>query len=186
MSVVNLADVLEPGMIECQPNIEDGTSLLISRVANTIIVNGQAIALFSLVVLVTGFVMVYCVRSTWTTMRRYWDLKAATSRSYPPPVVMSAGADDNVPLESPMTADGLDASLGPAADAKLLRSKMDRLKARYTAYNRALNANRARLGKDDDDVIDARVLARDNDNFYYTGGNRERDRHLRKRTPSLH
>jgi hypothetical protein len=62
----------------------------------------------------------------------------------------------------------LDPDLPPEPELDAIKRKMERVESQYSAYNRALTDHLAQTGRQPDDLMDARIMSRNNDDFEYS------------------
>ena len=73
--------------------------------------------------------------------------------------------DDDVPYAAVTSPDGVPLDMGPTPTAPIIAARMAKIAAKYGPYNDAMRQRAADKGIDADDIIDARILGRSDDDW---------------------
>jgi hypothetical protein len=162
---------------------EDGVGVMISRTTMTIWDNIGGLVMFGVMAVIIGAFLVAVAYLAWGIYRRWkvqYEQVAQADSVFASDTSASASAattlmnSDDLPVPKPVGPDGMDADLPSAPSGALLRSRMAKIKAKYGAYNKALSkylqvSHRGTGPNQDenDDLIDARILSRSDDDFTY-------------------
>lgn len=79
----------------------------------------------------------------------------------------NADRGDDVTYARKAGDDGIPTDLGPAPTAPIVAARMAKLAKRYSSYNAAMRQRAAEAGVVPDDIIDARILGRADDDWKY-------------------
>jgi hypothetical protein len=161
-SSTHIADAIAKGAKHCEAKVTDSADMFLKQIGSVIRQNVAAILGCSLIVLVSGFVIFMVGKLAWDVVKLHRLHVGKTNRKQP--VEPSPDHSDDVIYAS---SDGIDADLPDAPESSRIESKLARIKAQYSAYNRAISAYVHGRGREVDDLIDKRIVARKDDDFKY-------------------
>jgi hypothetical protein len=169
--------VAAPEKARWQVTSSDGVAVIVRRVNMTMWDNVGGLFMFLAISGVIGAFMLGLAYMSWGACSRWKKQQAHVSESdtvFAKGNVSKADAgktyDDDIPVVPKKAPDGMDLDLPPDPGAVMMRRRMDKVKAKYGAYNSALRTHLARHGHHGppDDVIDRRILSGKDEDFDYS------------------
>ena len=148
----------------CEPNITHSADNLLKQLDMVVRENTMAITVCFLIIGISGVVIFFIGKMAWGVVRSHRQRVGKEETTVPPGA--GTGHDDDIHY---VAKDGMGADLPQEAEAARVGAKLARVAAQYSAYNRALSNKLKGRGKVPDDLIDERILSRDEDDFKYAG-----------------
>ena len=154
-----LATVISQGAMQCEAKFTDSADMFRKQIGAVIRHNIAAIIGCSLIVIVSGFVVFMVGKLAFDVVQQY-RFHVGKKQEEP-----ETDHNDDIMYMSNNT--GIDTDLPEETESKRIVSKLQRIKAQYSAYNRAISAYVHGRGRAVDDLIDKRIVARKDDDFVY-------------------
>jgi len=142
--------------------VENDFDGLMKKIGDQISSNAIAVAIAFAMTLVCLACTFYILSMAWDRIKSHLKT-VASSKAYDP---LESGRKDSKDYYTYRSMDGT--RIPPPSEHAMLYHKMDRLKGKYSAYNRALSGYLVANNRVPDDIIDERVLVSSDDNFAYT------------------
>lgn len=152
--------------------MKENADMHLSRIGGA--VRANYIALFTCALMLSGalFISYIMVKLAIVTVRNYYALlpssNAAKTAAKKKAKTKALNADDDVAYPEEVAAAGLASNLQDSDNSRI-KASIDTLKKRYSSYNAAMSDYATRVqGRTADDLMDEKILSRENDDFRYT------------------
>ena len=153
------------GLASGSANLDEVLRAITSAIGDNVTV----LAVATCVVAASLAVVWYVGSSIYSAMAEWRKHQLPGRPEQPGSQNSGANADRNDDVTYALSAgdDGIPSDLGPAPTAPIVAARMAKLAKRYGTYNAAMRQHAAEHGYVADDIMDARIIGRGNDDWAY-------------------